>query len=59
MHFLESSESLPVSKDQARHHDGHDYMPQKRQALELLSNLLESEPQLPQLKVVRMKKHRA
>jgi hypothetical protein len=56
MHFLESSESLPVSKDQARHHDGHDYMPQKRQALELLSNLLESEPQL---KVVRMKKHRA
>jgi len=56
MHFLESSESLPVCKDQARHHDGHDYMPQKRQALELLSNLLESEPQL---KVVRMKKHRA
>jgi hypothetical protein len=39
-----------------RHYDGHDYLLQKRQALELLFNLLESEPQS---KVVRMKKHRA
>jgi integrase len=39
---------------QARHYDGHDYMRQKRQALELLFNLLESEPHP---RVVRMEKH--
>lgn len=41
---------------QARHYDGHDYMPQKRQALELLFDLLDNQPRQ---KVLPIKRRRA